>query len=203
MNKGEAQWGVTAAPGTTKARIERAAVALFARRGPDVVTTRDIAGAAGVSEGAIYKHYPSKAALAASLRAVPLERLAKDIRERAAHVESVDEHATAIVDAFAHAADEDWPLFCYCFLTAHAAPRRETQTSRETADPVSEVKKIVQRAMDAGALPKGNAALKAAMATGVILQIARHKIEGRVSGDFSGHADAMKNSVCAILRAKA
>ncbi len=43
--------------------IVSAAVPLFARKGFTRTTTREIAGAAGVSEALVYKHFPSKAAL--------------------------------------------------------------------------------------------------------------------------------------------
>jgi hypothetical protein len=43
--------GVTAVDGTAKARIERAALVLFAQNGVDAVSTREIASAAQVAEG--------------------------------------------------------------------------------------------------------------------------------------------------------
>ena len=49
--------GVSSVDGTTKARIERAAVILFAEHGVDGVSTKQIAKAAGISEGAIYRHF--------------------------------------------------------------------------------------------------------------------------------------------------
>lgn len=44
----------------TKERIFDAAVDLFAERGYDGVSIRDIAGAVGLTEGAVYRHYSSK-----------------------------------------------------------------------------------------------------------------------------------------------
>ena len=52
--------GVTALDGTTKARIERAALRLFQQGEMDKATTRAIAAEAGISEGALYRHYASK-----------------------------------------------------------------------------------------------------------------------------------------------
>jgi len=48
-------------------RVDRAAVELFAARGVDGVSIADIASAAGASQGALYRHYRSKDALAAQL----------------------------------------------------------------------------------------------------------------------------------------
>ena len=51
----------------TQAKIEQSAVSLFLEQGIDATTTRDIAERAGISEGAIYRHYESKTDLAFEL----------------------------------------------------------------------------------------------------------------------------------------
>lgn len=48
---------------TARARIRDEALRLFAERGPDAVTMRDIAGAARVSPGLLVRHYGSKEGL--------------------------------------------------------------------------------------------------------------------------------------------
>ena len=47
-------------PGTKRPVIVQAATSLFARRGIDATSMRDIAEAAGVREAAIYRHFASK-----------------------------------------------------------------------------------------------------------------------------------------------
>src|ERR1700738_2842350 len=60
--------GVTSAE--TRARLLRAAADVFAERGYDGTRVADIAAAAGVSNGALYAHFASKAdLLVAALRA--------------------------------------------------------------------------------------------------------------------------------------
>ena len=59
--------GVISADGTKKARIERAALTLFAQDGIDQVTTKAIAASAQVSEGLIYRHFSNKEDLARAL----------------------------------------------------------------------------------------------------------------------------------------
>ena len=48
-------------------KIERAALKLFVHEGVDAATTREIAEKAGVSEGALYRHYKGKDDLAFAL----------------------------------------------------------------------------------------------------------------------------------------
>ncbi|WP_018600186.1 TetR/AcrR family transcriptional regulator [Mycobacterium sp. 155] len=52
---------------TARARIRDEALRLFAKRGTDAVTMRDIAGAAGVSPALVVRHYGSKDGLVAAV----------------------------------------------------------------------------------------------------------------------------------------
>ncbi|MGA9382911.1 MAG: TetR/AcrR family transcriptional regulator [Phormidium sp.] len=47
----------------TRNRIIKAAQKLFARQGYDGTTTRDLATAAGVAEGTVFRHFPNKKAI--------------------------------------------------------------------------------------------------------------------------------------------
>ena len=49
--------------GETQARILKAAQKLFARQGYDGTTTRDLAQAAGVAEGTLFRHFTNKKAI--------------------------------------------------------------------------------------------------------------------------------------------
>ncbi len=47
----------------TRTRILKSALRLFARQGYDGTTTRDLAEAAGVAEGTLFRHFPNKKAI--------------------------------------------------------------------------------------------------------------------------------------------
>lgn len=47
----------------TRTRILQAALSLFAQKGYDATTTRDLANAAGVAEGTLFRHFPNKKAI--------------------------------------------------------------------------------------------------------------------------------------------
>ncbi len=64
-------------------RVRDAAVALFARKGVKATTIKDIARAAGVSEGALYRHWAGKEDLAAALFATEYMALSHSLREAA------------------------------------------------------------------------------------------------------------------------
>jgi AcrR family transcriptional regulator len=80
------------APGEkgTKEKIFDAAVDLFAERGYDGVSIRDIARAVGITEGAVYKHYKSKDEILESIFAYVESRI---------YAEAPEESYDAIIEA--------------------------------------------------------------------------------------------------------
>jgi AcrR family transcriptional regulator len=71
----------------TKERIERAALRLFVEQGVAGTSIREIASAAGVSQGAMYNHYVSKEELAFSLFAQIWADMGTQLRQ-CAHIEN-------------------------------------------------------------------------------------------------------------------
>ncbi len=193
--------GVIAADGTTKARIERAAIALFSAGAIDAVTTRKIAAKSGVSEGAIYRHYVSKAELAEAMFFAIHERLAEAIERAGSDHTDITSQTEAIVGAYCAAADDDWALFSYHLLNAHRFLSARDRTKKNTKNPVSETEKIIAAAMEKGDVPQSDPALKAAMALGVVMQAALHKVYGRIAGDLSNHKSALSKAALAVLKA--
>lgn len=198
--------GVTEGAAGAKARIERATLTLFCARGVDAVTTREMAAASGVSEGALYRHYPSKESLAETMFFAIHARLAREVADAASGAKGIEAKARAIVAAYVRIADEDWTLFSYHLLTTHRFLPYADKTGREGApssiapNPVAIVEDVIAAAMAAKEIPPGDAALKAASALGVVLQAALHKIYGRVRGDLKTHEDALARAVIAVLK---
>ncbi|WP_372074105.1 helix-turn-helix domain containing protein [Tistrella mobilis] len=84
-------------------RLARAAADLFHERGYDAVSLRDIAARAGVPAGAVFYHFPTKAALATAAADAQLNR-AKEILARAAEGRSPEERLTIIATGLADGA---------------------------------------------------------------------------------------------------
>jgi len=112
--------GVTAADGTAKARIERAALHLFVEKSIEGVSTKSIAALAGVSEGLLYRHFKSKADLSQILMQAMHNRLTQMMRENMD--QSLEAAVCDIVRDYALLADEDWTLFAYHLLNMHRYP---------------------------------------------------------------------------------
>ena len=194
---GEDVRGVTATHGTAKARLERAALSLFAARGVDGVSTREIAARAGLSEGSIYKHFHSKDALAESLFEAIHARLFALVKAAIAEHRGFAEAVGAVVKAYCQAADADRALFEY-HLTHMFRFGQVDRPGRP--DPTAEIARRIEAAMKAGECPPGDAEIKAAAALGVVLQPAAHRMAGRFAIDLEDRAEALARAALAALR---
>lgn len=185
---------------SAKPRIERAALEVFVREGVDGATTRAIAAEAGVSEGALYRHYRSKDELAITLFMTVHRRLSNLIEETAAGARGIDAKAEALVTAYCQVADEDWLTFAFHLTQIH---RFIPYYQEDGKDPVTVVENIIKKAMLATEVPPADPRVLAAMAIGVITQTAQNKAYNRI-GDapLSAHAPLMSAAVKAVLHAR-
>jgi len=177
-------------------KIERAALKLFVHEGVDAATTREIAEKAGVSEGALYRHYKGKDQLALSLFMETHNRLGQMMHEALSASGTLEEKIQAAVKAYCQLADEDFLLFSFHLVSLN---RYLPYDKRRDDDPVSITERIIESLMQEGALPKGDPALKAAMALGVVMQAGQNKIYNRLPGPLTQHAPAMARAVVAVL----
>jgi AcrR family transcriptional regulator len=186
-------------PASAKPRIDKAAVELFVRVGVDAATTKEIAAAAGVSEGAIYRHYKSKDELALTLFMGVHRRLSSLVEAAAASAPDIRAKARAVVSAYCEVADENWPLFTFHLLSIH---RFLPYYQEDGKDPVSMVEKLLKVAMVQAEIPPADPRVLAAMAIGIIVQTAQNKAYGRIDSSMSAHAPLMATAVEAILFAR-
>lgn len=185
---------------SAKPRIERAALEVFVRDGVDAATTKAIAAQAGVSEGALYRHWKSKDELALTLFMSVHRRLSDLIREAAATGDNVKAKAAAIVRAYCQVADEDWLLFSFHLTQLH---RFIPYYQEDGRDPVSVTEGVIKHAMINMELPPADPRLIAAMAMGVITQTAENKAYGRLGEDsLSAHAPTLTAAVQAVIFAR-
>ncbi|WP_329083098.1 TetR/AcrR family transcriptional regulator [Streptosporangium sp. NBC_01469] len=123
--------GVTAAE--TRERLLGAAAEAFARRGYDGTRVADIAAAAGVSNGALYAHFGSKAELlVAALRAHGPQLLAK------LFAADPDRSITELLAAAGRGLPRRRDAHGYLIVEALVAARRDEDVARPMRDYVGE-----------------------------------------------------------------
>ncbi len=180
----------------TKQRIERAALGLFVENGIVETSTKQIARAVGLSDGALYRHFESKDEIAHSLFDQQHVMLAEALEDAQSKHISIDDKARAITEAYCTMADRDWSLFRYHHMNGN---RFLALYADNLANPVDVVVRVIKKAMDAGEIKPGNADLLAGMALGVVLQVVTFKMFGRIVEPLSTFSDDLTKSVIAVL----
>lgn len=180
-------------------KIERAALKLFVNEGVDAATTREIAEEAGVSEGALYRHYKGKDELALALFMETHNRLSKMLVEAWTASGSVEERVKRAVAAYCNLADEDWLLFSFHLVSLD---RFLPHDVRRDDDPVSVTEALIQDLIDKNEIPNCNPAVMSGMVLGVLMQSGNNKIYSRLPGNMSDHVDAFSKAILAILLQK-
>ena len=158
-----------ARPALKKDDMEEAAIELFASRGIAATTIRDIAELAGVTEGALYRHYPGKNEMAARL----FSREVKRFSNRFAEVlfdESLDFRARVRrAVEFIYGYYRDHPMrFSFILVAQHGFPGRRLIDER--FNPNDMVIDFLSRAMAVGEIPDGDPVLSAALIMGAVMQ---------------------------------
>lgn len=198
-----AERGVSATDGTTKARIERAALTLFVERGVDGVAIREIAARVGITDAAIYRHFKSKSELAESLMLAIHERLTELVCHIGAQDAPFRDKVSRLVTDYCAAADDDWILFSYHLLHLHHFPKLFGGSSLKLthqSGPIGMCANMLNDAVEAGEIAPGNIELLASMTLGIVLQAASAKAYGRLQGPLSIYAPDFDKAVWAVLR---
>lgn len=185
--------------GATRTRITAAALQLFAERGIDGTSVRDIALAAGVAEGALYRHFPSKEALARSLFLEGYAALAGDAAAILAGTAGFEARAAALVGRLCRLFDEDPALFAFLLLHQHDHLRHVERDAEGNV--VRVVARLIDEAIAAGEIPPQDPALATAVALGAALQPAVFHLYGRLPGRLADRAPAIVAAVVAAARA--
>jgi AcrR family transcriptional regulator len=180
----------------TKERISRTALDLFVDKGITETTIRDIAQAAGVAEGTLYRHYESKDELAWELFAQNFTAFAQELEHLHARYDTLKDKLAAMIRQFCRFYDEDPVLFNYLLLAQHAQLKKVTP---DMPNPVVVVRDVIAQAMFRREIPATDPDVLAAMVLGVVLQVATFKIYGRVTKPCAELSDTLIGACYQVL----
>jgi AcrR family transcriptional regulator len=183
-----------------KAKVERAAIELFAAGGVDGVSIGGIASRAGVSQGALYRHYPSKADLAWALFSTAYLRTGAELDEIAGRQHDFPARVAAMAEHFCALYDRDPDLFRFMLIAQHNLLPRIGPHQRTPVDAVADT---VREAIRAGEIARVDPLLATALILGVILQTAVFHIYGRLEGALSPRAPSLTRAAIAAVEALA
>jgi AcrR family transcriptional regulator len=184
----------------TKELIARTALGLFVAQGFDGTTIRDIATAAQIAEGTLYRHYAGKEALAWELFSDNFTAFALELQRRQAGEGTLRAKLDAMVRQFCAFFDRDPVLFSYLLLAQHGQLQKVTP---DMPNPVEVVREVLAGGMDRGEIPAGDPDLAAALVMGMVLQVAVFTIYRRLTRDLTSLADVLVAACWRVLAGQA
>ena len=152
----------------TREDIDRTALELFAAKGIRETTIRDIAKAAGIAEGTMYRHYAGKNDLARHLFFENYTAIGRELKEIQAAEATTKDKLDAMVRHFCDAYERDRDVFTYLFQTRHS--HMQNLTARNP-NPYLVFRGVIRAGMRRGEIPMQDPDVATSMVLGVILQV--------------------------------
>ncbi len=180
----------------TKERIARTALSLFVEKGITETTVRDIAGAAGLAEGTLYRHYAGKEDLAWDLFSTHYTAFARELEQVQAKHQALRAKLQAMIRQFCAFFDEDPVLFSYLLLAQHAQLKKVTP---EMPSPVAVLRDVLAAGIEAREVPQTDPEVATALVLGVVLQVAVFKVYGRIPESLASLADPLVAACWRVL----
>ncbi len=141
---------VTRTEERTRQRILKAALRLFARQGYDRTTTKDLASAANIAEGTLFRHFPSKKAILIEVATLGWVEILTDLLTELSEMGSYKAVAQVMRRRMLRLS-ENSDLMRVCFLEAQFHPDLRERIQSETIAKMTDVAEaFFQTAMDRG-----------------------------------------------------
>ncbi len=185
-------------PKYTKELIDETALRLFVEKGIAETTVRDIASAAGIAEGTLYRHYVSKEDLAWALFSKNFTAFAIELDQLQRSHNTLKTKIEAMIRHYCTFFDKDPMLFSYLLLALHGQLRKVTPNMPNA---MTVLRSVIAEGMARGEIPRKDREIAAAMVLGVVLHVAVSKIYGRTKQSLTSLADTIVAAAWRVLEA--
>ncbi|MBX3446254.1 MAG: TetR/AcrR family transcriptional regulator [Parvibaculaceae bacterium] len=180
----------------TRQRITNAALELFVAQGIAATTTRDIAAAADIAEGTIYRHFESKEALAQEIFMEGYMPFAKALVTFEQSGGTVAERLARVVEYFYGLFDTDQTRWVY-LMTYQTGP--QSKLPDDTPTPHRLLLKMLTESVKKGEMKGLEPKLTAQILLGIILQPADGIVYGQLQGPLSPRAGEVMQAIGKVL----
>jgi AcrR family transcriptional regulator len=185
-------------PDTKRPLIIRAATTLFAKRGVDATSMREIAVAAGVREAAIYRHFPSKEAMSRDIFVSWYGWYSRQLREIVRGPGGMKEKVYGIARLELAVAAEHTEAFTY-FCENEARFLRALPAGVPRARDVFIA--LITEGQQRREVKAGDAGLLADMLSGALCAVALSSIWRRRRGELTNHLDLVAETCWTMIAA--
>ncbi|MBZ8178761.1 TetR/AcrR family transcriptional regulator [Oscillatoria salina] len=150
------QKGETHTEEDTRSRILQAALRLFAQKGYDGTTTRDLAAAAGVAEGTLFRHFVNKKAILVEVATQGWVEILTDLLTELSEMGSYKAVAQVMRRRMLRM-QENSDLMRVCFMEAQFHPELRDRIQSEVIEKMTDVAEaFFETAMDKGIYRRTN-----------------------------------------------
>ena len=176
--------------------VMRAALRLFVKKGIDGTTIKDIAREAGVAEGALYRHFKSKDALAWNLFSTNLKQFTAELTAKVFTEKSAQARVhTFVAESFA-AYESDPELYTYLILREHSELDKYAQAY---AHPGHVVMRIIEEGQKSGEIKAGEPYVLGALFVGAVIRVAVVKMYGNIDKNLTNYTNEVAQSLWSML----
>jgi|GEM_PF-593447 len=175
-----------------------AALRLFAAHGVKNTTIRDITGAVGVTEAALYRHWPSKQALAEELIEQASAELTERLREAEENAPTPETKLAALIDELFTYYEQDRDRFDLVVHVAHLDPSMvENRSSR----PSTVVLPVLREGIRTRVFRKTKPELALALIIGAVARTTQLRRMGVIKGSAANSRRTIREMALRALRA--
>ena len=185
-------------PDTKRPVIIRVATTLFAKRGVDATSMRDIADAAGVRDAAIYRHFPSKEEMSRDIFVSWYGWYSRQLDAIVRGPGGSKDKVYGVARLELSAAEEHTEAFTY-FCENEARFLRALPASVPRARDVFIA--LITEGQQRREVKAGDARLLADMLSGALCTVALTSIRRRRRGDLTNHLDLVAETCWAMIAA--
>ncbi|AJE52928.1 transcriptional regulator [Paenibacillus jamilae] len=180
-----------------KKDILQAAMCLFATKGIDGISVKEIAEAAGVTDAAIYKHFKSKDAMA-------LEVFGQYCNSYTTLIDFYRKQNGSFLSRFHQLVDEvlnmhDEDQYGLLLLSQHHELYVEASQNQNVRQPLEALTEFIEQGIQQGELPKQDVQLSGVLIIGAITRLSVSSLEGELPQQLVPFAVEIKQRLTALL----
>jgi AcrR family transcriptional regulator len=180
-------------------QLIRAAVQLFVEHGIDATTTKEIAEAAGVAEGTIYRHFKSKEDMAYTVFITHMNAFTEELEKSIVALDSTHDKLRALIQCYFTFFEAERVLFEYLLASEHRELKHYPVTMKQ---PLFVLLDILERGIERGEIPPQDTTFSSAYIIGMVHRVSMFRTYGRITENLIHHVDDVTAACWRVISSK-
>ncbi len=177
-------------------QLIRAAVKLFVEQGIDSTTTKQIAEAADVAEGTIYRHFKSKDEMAFAVFLTHMEAFTHELEKASEPLTNAKEKLRAMINCFFTFFETERTLFEYILFAEHRELKKYPITLKQ---PYQVMRDLLDEAIKKGEVPPQDIVLSSAYIIGIVHRVSIFRHYGSIEESLVHYVDRVTEACWKVI----